>query len=62
MTNDQGPKSQSSSNDQCPITKKEVTDHSIFFWDFGHWELGFDRDLAPWSLGVGAVANRRHNL
>jgi hypothetical protein len=27
------------------------------FLGFGHWGLGFDWDLAPWSLGFGPLAS-----
>jgi hypothetical protein len=49
---------------QAPMTKtqipkgKRVTAHKIFF-GIGHWCLGFDWDLAPWSLGF---PSRRHTV
>jgi hypothetical protein len=56
MTNDQGAKSQSSSNDQFPMTKKGA-DRQIalpLLLGFGHWNLGFDWDLASWDLVIRA--------
>jgi hypothetical protein len=42
---------------QIPMTKPQILKEEGFcqvflLLVFGHWNLGFDWDLAPWSLGI----------